>query len=167
MQTLFRKYVKKIKSKLYVAFIDFKNFFDSINRKALFYKLLKYGIDGKVYELIKNAYNNCQYKVKTSFGLTEGFSSNAGVKQGCVLSPTLSNLFQNDLHDIFDEQCCPVNLGNILFNSLSFADDLVIISESAEGLQNSLNKLQNYCEKWGLTVNIEKNKMYDCNYKRS
>ena len=47
-----------------------------------------------------------------------------------------------------------------MFNSLSFADDLVIISESAEGLQNSLNKLQNYCEKWGLTVNIDKNNVW-------
>ena len=40
-----------------------------------------------------------------------------------------------------------------------FADDLVLISESASGLQNCLTKLQHYCEKWCLTINIEKTKV--------
>ena len=40
-----------------------------------------------------------------------------------------------------------------------FADDLVLISQSAEGLQNCLNKLQSYCDKWCLTVNTDKTKV--------
>ena len=40
-----------------------------------------------------------------------------------------------------------------------FADDLVILSESAKGLQNAIDRLQNYCTKWGLTVNIDKTKV--------
>ena len=158
LKTLFDKYVTKAKSKLYIAFIDFKKFFDTINRKALFYKMLKYGICGKLYSLVKSAYDGCTYKIKTRFGLTDEFVSNTGVKQGCVLSPTLSNLFQNDLHNIFDSQCHPVMLGNALLSSLSFADDLVLMSESAQGLQECLNKLQDYCNKWGLTVSSEKSK---------
>jgi hypothetical protein len=43
-------------------------------------------------------------------------------------------------------------------NSLSFANDLVIFSESHKGLQTALNKLDSYCFKWQLTVNIKKNK---------
>jgi hypothetical protein len=41
-------------------------------------------------------------------------------------------------------------------NSLSFADDLVFFLESQKGLQTFLNKLDNYCFKWQLTVNIKK-----------
>jgi hypothetical protein len=41
---------------------------------------------------------------------------------------------------------------------LQYADDLVLISESAIGLQNSLNILSCYCDKWNLTVNVDKTK---------
>lgn len=158
LKTLFEKYVKKNNSKLYIAFIDFRKFFDTINRNALFYKMLKYGISGKLYDLITSAYSGCVYKVKTMDGLTNGFQSSSGVKQGCVLSPTLSNIFQNDLHDLFDQSCSPVSMGNILLNSLSFADDLLLISETPEGLQKCINRLSDYCDKWDLTINVEKTK---------
>ena len=44
-------------------------------------------------------------------------------------------------------------------NYLIFADDLVIVSTSAEGLQECLNKLATYCNKWKLQVNLKKNKI--------
>ena len=84
------------------------------------------------------------------------FSSNCGVIQGCNLSPTLANLFQNNLHDIFDSECDQICLDGQSFSSLSFADDLVLISTSAIGLQVCLNKLENYCKRWRLAVNVKK-----------
>ena len=53
----------------------------------------------------------------------------------------------NDLPDIFDNTCDPPKLGIRDVNCLRYADDLVIISESPQGLQQSLNKLQLYCKK--------------------
>jgi hypothetical protein len=55
---------------------------------------------------------------------------------------SLFNYFVNDLHDIFDESCGPLKLEN---THLTFADDLVIFSNSHKGLQNALNKLQKFC----------------------
>ena len=40
-----------------------------------------------------------------------------------------------------------------------YADDLILLSESAAGLQNSLDKLQSYCMKWNLTVNLKKSQI--------
>jgi hypothetical protein len=48
----------------------------------------------------------------------------------------------NDLHDIFYSTCTPLVLEKSKVASLSFADDLVILSNTSEGLQNSLNKLE-------------------------
>lgn len=158
LHTLFQKYVKAKRQRLYMAFIDFRKYFDTINRDMLMYKLLKYGITGNVYKVLKSAYINSQYCVKTSQGNTPYFTSSNGVKQGCNLSPTLSNIYQNDLHDIFDNDCDPVNLDGFTFNSLSWADDLVLISKSMNGLQDSMNKLKKYCTTWGLTLNVEKTK---------
>ena len=57
------------------------------------------------------------------------------VKQGCSMIPILSNLFQNDIHDIFnDTDCDPVKLYETHFNSISWADDLLLLSCSREGL---------------------------------
>ena len=40
-----------------------------------------------------------------------------------------------------------------------FADDMILLSTSIEGLQEGLNNLSDYCKKWGLTVNISKTKI--------
>ena len=54
--------------------------------------------------------------------------------------------------------CQPVKIKNLTLNNLLYADDLVLVSETSSGLQNCLDKLQEYCDKWRLTVNIKKTK---------
>ena len=81
------------------------------------------------------------------------------MKQGCVLSPVLFNLFIHDLPNIFDHSCDPVTLHDVKFSCLMFADDLVLASESSQGLQACLDKIGQYCNKWGLTVNLKKTKI--------
>ena len=44
-------------------------------------------------------------------------------------------------------------------NCLMFADDILLLSETPEGLQNSINKLNYYCNKWQLTINTQKTKI--------
>ena len=82
--------------------------------------------------------------------------SATGVKQGCTLSPTLSNIFQNDLHEIFHTKCDPVTIDSLNVNSMSWADDLVLVSRSRAGLQSCLDELNTYCNKWGLIINAKK-----------
>lgn len=116
-------------------------------------------MNDKIYNVIKAIYSNCLYAVKSEQHVSNEFQSTTGVKQGCNLSPVLSNLYQNDLYTIFDETCKPIKLGeNTEINMLSFADDLVVLSETKEGLQKCLEKLENYCYKWGLTLNTIKTK---------
>ena len=69
------------------------------------------------------------------------------------------NLYLSDLPSIFDESCDPVDLFGSKLGCLMFADDLVILSESSKGLQRAIDRLQNYCSKWGLTINIDKTKV--------
>ena len=73
------------------------------------------------------------------------------------MSPILSIIIQNDLHDIFAE-CDPIVLENIYFNSISWADDLLLMFTSKEGLQRCLDKLHGHCAKWGLEVKVSKTK---------
>ena len=90
-------------------------------------------------------YNVCQSAVKIDNKLSNYFNLEKGVNQGGSLRTTLFDYFINDMHDIFDQSCYPLKLDHTLVSSLSFADDLIIFSESHKGLQNALYKLQKYC----------------------
>jgi hypothetical protein len=82
---------------------------------------------------------------------------NKGVRQGDAISPTLFNIFINDIGKIFEQNCNdPLELTESKIGSLLFADDLIILSKSRTGLQNSLDNLSEYCDKWQLTVNVKK-----------
>ena len=76
-----------------------------------------------------------------------------GVKQGDTLSTILFNLYINDLPSIFSfDGNDPIVVDHTPINCLIYADDLVIMSTSAEGLQECLNKLATYCNNCPNTV---------------
>ncbi len=75
-------------------------------------------------------------------------------------SPILFNIFINDITPLFQEvSSSPLKLTNTIIGSLLYADDLVILSTSKEGLQNSLDKLGAFCSKWKLEINRKKSKI--------
>ncbi len=73
-----------------------------------------------------------------------------------TLRPTFSNIYQNDIHEIFNNECDLVELDSIFLKSISWADDLVLLSTSKKSLQKCLESLSDYCEKWQLPVNVLK-----------
>ena len=159
LRTLIEKY-KRSHKKLYVAFIDFKKAYDTVDRSLLFRRLRKTGINGIFYRNIVEMYKNTKYSIKLKDGCLEPITSNLGLRQGCPLSPMLFNIFIDDIADTFlnaiDTE--PVTLQGKKLSHFLYADDLVLISESASGLQNCLNLLGNYAEQKSLTVSIKKSK---------
>ena len=117
---------------LYIAFIDFKQAFDTIRHQDLLFKLLKSGISNTFYTIIKSMYNNISLTIQSSDGerISPYFISLLGVRQGDNLSPTLFNIFVNDLPKIFDETCDHAIFGDIHLKCMMYADDLLILSES-------------------------------------
>ena len=150
---------------LYCGFIDLKRAFDGVNRRALWFKLNKNNISTKIVTIVRDMYS----KIKLCVRSTEGggadsdftyFTSYAGVFQGESLSPFLFSMFLNDMENIFsnnDRTGVELDHGLKLY-LVMFADDMTILSETREGLQNGLDALHLYCNKWGLTVNVDKTK---------
>ena len=159
VDSLTSKYINSNK-RLYACFVDFRKAFDSVWRKGLRYKLLRSGIGGKFYELVKTMYSNSQTCVKTPEGLTPLFSTYKGVRQGCNLSPTLFSLFINDLvKELDNPDCVPPTLHSLFVSCLLYADDVVIFSETEKGLQSALDRLDMFCTNWKLQVNLKKTKV--------
>ena len=161
LKCLLNKYVQVQKKALYVCFVDFRKAFDNIWHTGLLYKLIKdFKIGGKFYGLIKNMYSNAKSCVKLETGITESFPLHKGIKQGDTLSPYLFNLYLNDLNNLFHSRTTDApTLGEKFIGCLMYADDLVVISQSAKGLQTSLDRLYDYCQQWKLKLNIKKTKV--------
>ena len=161
LKTILNSFFKNNKW-LYVYFVDFKKAYDSIWKKGLFYKLINCGITITFITILQSMYKYVRSCVKTDKGLTCFFKSTSitGVKQGCNFkSPNLFNIFVNDLQDIFDSTCDPVLFSESKENCLLYADDLLLMSNIENGLQQCLNKLQSYSNKWKLKVNLKKTKL--------
>ena len=84
-----------------------------------------------------------------------------GVRQGCILSPLLFNVYIYDLPYSFENILSGpfVLLTGTKLSSLLYADNLIILSRSKAGLQNCLNALAQYCRSWMLNINPKNTKV--------
>ena len=165
----------KHKKKLFCAFVDYAKAFDTINRHALWVKLIACNINGKLINVIYNMYNNAKSCIKIDNFVSPFFQSHVGVRQGENLSPLLFAIFLNDLESKLKNDGVPGLdfLNSLIIKHLStddveiwlrlflllYADDTIILAESAADLQKSLNSLKDYCNEWNLSVNTSKTKV--------
>ena len=68
--------------------------------------------------------------------LSDTFTVSNGVRQGGILSPYLFNVYMHGLSDLLNDVRTGCISGGIVVNHLMYADDLVLMSPSATGLQN-------------------------------
>ena len=146
--------------KLYCAFVDFSKAFDYVVRDNLWFKLIELGVRGKILNVIMSMYNNVKSKVKFNNEKGEEFTCYTGVRQGECLSPFLFSMLINDLeNELIVKGVEGLDLHFIKIFLLMYADDIVLFSETEDGLQSGLNVLHDYCQKWKLTVNTQKTKI--------
>ena len=163
LRTIVDKYVlNRSGGKVYACFIGLKKAFDSIWHNGLLYKLQQNNISGRFYALIKNIYSKSNCFIKLGTEKTKTFQYSRGDRQGCIPSPLLFNLFLDDLPNSLStaHQTDPFILPNgDKLSSLLYADDLVLLSKSREGLRNCIDIVSSFCKSWHLTVNHKKSKV--------
>lgn len=159
----------KLKRKhVYSCFIDFSAAFDSVWHSGLMYKLYHNGVSSKFVNLLHNMYKNLKSCVKQDDIVSKLFSVERGTKQGCTLSPTLFKLYLSDLNKCFESsECDPVIMGSVKIGCLMYADDVLLMSQGARGLQYSLNNLYKYCRMWQLEINTRKTKIMIFNSRKN
>ena len=116
------------------------------------------GVTGRILDVIKSLYALESAAVRSLQGISAIFRCLTGVKQGCPLSPTLFRRYVDGLekHLLNMTDIDTPTLMGVLVPLLLYADDLILISESAAGLQKQLDALASFCEECQLTVNLSK-----------
>ena len=105
-------------------------------------------------------YQNVKSKVKFDGEKSDTFTCFTRVRQGECLSPFLFSMFINDLEgELILNNVQGLDLEHFKIFLLMYADDIVVFSETAEGLQNGFNCMYQYCQKWKLSVNTQKSKV--------
>ena len=145
------------KQSTFAAFIDFQKAFDRVDRNLLFYKLHEHvGLYGRFYRAITSIYAFSSACVKLNTIYTDSFEIRSGVKQGDNLSPTLFSLFINDLAAGIKNLNKGVDIGDTNLSILLYADDIVLLAPDERKLQDQLDFIHRWCQKWRMSVNESK-----------
>jgi hypothetical protein len=147
---------KERKVTLHYNFIDFKAAFDTVWRKALWKMMRSIGIGEKIVNIIENLYDSTECAVAINGHVTNWFEVKVGVRQGCLLSPTLFNLFLEFVMKELKSLTPLLTLNDEMSTDIRYADDTTLIAAIFEKLSISTSELEASCKKWGMKVNPDK-----------
>uniref|UniRef100_K7EX07 Reverse transcriptase domain-containing protein n=1 Tax=Pelodiscus sinensis TaxID=13735 RepID=K7EX07_PELSI len=162
---------------LYVSFIDLTKAFDLVSRDGLFKILHKIGCPPKLQSLIESFHTDMKGTVQFNGSCSEPFSISSGVKQGCVLAPTLFGIFfALLLKHAFDSATegiylrprsdgklfslsrlkAKTKIRETLIRDMIFADDAAVVTHTQEELQSLMSRFSMACKDFGLTISLKK-----------
>ena len=162
---------------LYIVFIDFTKAFDTVSREGLWSVLKKFGCTDKVINLLKALHDGMQAKVVQGKDTSKEFPVTNGVKQGCVLAPTLFSIYLSAmLHTAFKgiekgiyiQTRHGADLYNIsqfraksrttkyLVREMLFADDSALVAHTANDMQLLVDQFSKAATQFSLKINIRK-----------
>ena len=137
-------------------FIDYAKAFDCVDHSKLWKILEEMGIPDDLTCLLRNLYAGQEATVRTGHGTTGWFQIGKGVRQGCILSPCLFNLYAEYLmrNAGLEEAKAGIKISRRNINNLRYADDTTLMAESEKELKSLLMKLKVESEKVGLELDI-------------
>ena len=150
---------KNSEGKLYLGFLDIEKAYDRVNRRQLCAVLEKVGLSEKIVNIVRSMYEDTKAKYRLGNLETDWVKSERGVRQGCVLSPTLFSLYTEELAVRLRRMNTGVRVGRDRICILLYADDVVVMSESAEEFQSILDVVDGYGKDFGVRFSSEKSKV--------
>ena len=101
-------------------------------------------------------YSSVLSSVRVNDKLSDWFSVDKGVKQGCLLSPALFSIYINDLILEINNLGIGIQCDSKMISTLVYADDIILLAEKELDLQKLLDVVQTWCSKWGISINTQK-----------
>lgn len=149
----------EFKKNIFICFIDFEKAFDRISHGLLFEYLEQKRVNSYELRLLKYLYYNQVATIKVDEVFTRKIPIKRGVRQGCVLSPTLFNVYSEEIfRESLTDRSEGVRIGGETVNNIRYADDTALLAENLEDLQALLNSVNEASKNRGLKINVNKTK---------
>ena len=151
---------------LFHVFVDFKKAFDRVWHAALWSTMKLYNINANLIKVIESLYSKATRAVYYNGSVGEWFRTTVGVRQGCLLSPTLFNIFlERIMTDALENHEGSVSIGGRTITNLRFADDIDALAWKEDELVKLINHLDTTSTKYGMEISAEKTKLMTSNTK--
>ena len=149
---------QEFQNNIYFCFIDYAKAFNCVDHNKLWKILKEMGIPDHLTSLLRNLYADQEATVRTGHGRTDRFQIGKGVRQGCILSPWLFNLYAEYImrNIALEEARAEIKISGRNINNLRYADDTTLMAESEEELKSLLMKVKVESEKVGLKLKLIK-----------
>ncbi|GFS25466.1 endonuclease-reverse transcriptase [Elysia marginata] len=145
----------EVQKDVYLCLIDYTKAFGRVRHTEILKQLKQLNVDGKDLRIIKNIYWKQIAAVRIKNETSTFQNIKRGVRQGCVLSPDLFNLYSETI--LRNLESNPgLKIGGRMINNLRYADDTVLVAENEEDLQNLLDIVVRGSKKMGLELNSKK-----------
>ena len=144
-----------------MCFIDYDKAFDCVDHNKLWKILKEMGIPDHLICLLRNLSAGQEATVRTGHGTIDWFQMGKGIRQGCILSPSLFNLHAEYImrNAELEEAQAGIKIAGRNINNLRYADDTTLMAESEEELKSFLMKGKEESKNVGLKLNIQKTKI--------
>ena len=120
----------------------------------------KYNINASIIRAIENMYDKAQSAVLFNGSTGEWFRTTVGVRQGCLLSPTLFNIFlERILCEALDDHEGSVSIGGRLITNFHFADDIFVNAEEDEEAGVLVDRLNTTTTRYKMEICHDKTKV--------
>ena len=152
---------REFQKTIYFCFIDYAKAFDCVDNTKVWKILQEIEIPDHLTCLLRNLYASQEATVRTKHETRDWFQIRKGVRQGCILSPCLFNLYAEYImrNAGLEEAQAGIKIAGRNINNLRYADDTTLMAESEEELKSLLMKVKEESEKVGLKLNIQKTKI--------
>ena len=121
---------REFQKNIYFCFIDSTKSFDCVDHNKLWKILQEMGIPDHLTCLLRNLYAGQEATVRTGHGTTDWFHIRKGVRQGCILSPCLFNLYSEYIlrNARLDEAQAGIKIARRNINNLRYANDTALMA---------------------------------------
>ena len=125
---------EEFQENIYFCFIDCAKAFDYVDHNKLWKIHQAMGIPDQMTCLLRNLYAGQEATVRTGYGTTDWFQTGKGLRQGCILSPCLFNLYADYImrNAGLEEAQAGIKIAGRNINNLRYADDTTLMAESEE-----------------------------------
>ena len=117
------------------------------------------GVPENLMVVLRNLYTNQESSVRTEYGETNNIPIGKGVRQGCILSPLLFNIYaERIMRDVLEKWDKSISIGGRKVTNIRYLDDTTLIAGTKYDLTEKITKVKRESEEAGLYLNVNKKK---------